>query len=95
MPAVSRQGDPCTGHGNYPPRANDQGSGNVFVNGKGAHRQGDHWPQHCSGNSCHDSTTSGGSSTVFCNGKPLARIGDAVACGSVIAQGSKNVFAGG
>lgn len=94
MPAVARAGDSCTGHGNFPPRANDQGSSNVFVNGIGAHRQGDHWPAHCSGDSCHESSTSGGSGSVFCNGKPLARIGDAISCGSVIAEGSKNVFSG-
>lgn len=95
MPAVSRKGDQCSGHGNFPPRANDQGSENVFVNGIGAHRQGDHWPAHCAGDSCHESTTSGGSASVFVNGKPLARIGDAVGCGSVVSKGSKNVFAGG
>jgi uncharacterized Zn-binding protein involved in type VI secretion len=30
---------------------------------------------------------------VFVNGKPLGRIGDAVACGSEVATGSGNVFA--
>jgi uncharacterized Zn-binding protein involved in type VI secretion len=32
---------------------------------------------------------------VFVNGKQLGRIGDPVACGSAIASGSGNVFAGG
>ena len=32
---------------------------------------------------------------VRVNGKQLARIGDPVACGSTVAQGSANVFAGG
>lgn len=95
MPAVARLGDGCTGHGCFPPRGNDEASGDVFVNGRGAHRQGDHWPSHCCGSSCHDATLSVGSGTVFVNGKPLARIGDQVACGSVVAGGSGNVFAGG
>jgi len=95
MPAVSRKGDTCTGHGNYPPRASDSGSENVFVNGIAALRVGDHWETHRSGSHSHDSTQAGGSTTVFCNGKGLVRIGDDIACGSAVAAGSQNVFAGG
>lgn len=95
MPAVTRLGDTCTGHGCYPSRANDQASGNVFVNGIGAHRQGDHWVTHCCGPACHDSALSAGSSTVYVNGKQLCRIGDPVACGGASSVGSGNVFAGG
>lgn len=94
MAAVVRLGDTCSGHGAFPPRANDSGSPNVFVNGKPVHRQGDHWVTHCDPTPvCHDSVLSGGSSTVFVNGKPVGRVGDDVACGSVCAQGSPNVFA--
>jgi len=95
MPAVARLGDTCTGHGCFPPRANDEASTDVFINGLGAHRVGDHWQTHCCGPSCHDSTLAAGSATVFVNGKPLGRIGDAIACGSAVASGSGNVFAGG
>lgn len=94
MPAATRINDQCSGHGCHPPRPNIQGSGNVFINGLAAHRQGDAWAVHCCGSDCHDSTTSAGSSKVFVNGKQLARIGDPVACGSIIAQGSGNVFVG-
>jgi uncharacterized Zn-binding protein involved in type VI secretion len=94
MPAVTRIGDECTGHGCFPPRVNDQGSSNTFINGIGVHRQGDHWVTHCCGDSCHDSNLSGGSSKTFVNGKPAGRVGDAVACGSASAQGSPNVFFG-
>lgn len=94
MPAVARQGDACTGHGGFPPRANDQGSPNVFINGRPAHRLGDHWPAHCQGPECHDATLAQGSATVFVNGRPLARVGDALSCGSRVAGGSANVFAG-
>jgi len=90
---VVRIGDKCTGHGIWPPRACDTGSGDVFVNNIAAHRQGDHWVTHC-GLGCHDSTLSGGSSTVYVNGSPIGRIGDTVSCGSVAAQGSPSVFAG-
>jgi uncharacterized Zn-binding protein involved in type VI secretion len=95
MKAATRLGDICTGHGAFPPRVNDEGSPNVFINGSPAHRVGDHWPEHCDPDTCHDSNTASGSSSVFVNGKPAARLGDAVACGSVIAQGSPDVFIGG
>ncbi len=95
MPAVVRFGDMGSGHGCYPPRNNDQGSPNVFVNSLGAHRVGDHWVTHCCGIPCHDSVQASGSSTVFVNSKALARIGDSIACGSTNATGSPDVFAGG
>lgn len=95
MPAVTRLGDECTGHGCWPPRGNDQASPDVFVNGIAVHRKTDHWPVHCCGPACHDSNCQEGSSNVFINNLPCARIGDPVACGSAIAQGSPNVFAGG
>lgn len=94
MPAATRIGDQCSGHGCFPPRVNDQGSSNVFLNGIGAHRVGDHWVTHCCGDSCHDSVAAVGSSTVFINGVAATRIGDLVACGSAIAQGSPSVFFG-
>lgn len=94
MPAVCRLGDLCTGHGCWPPRPNDQASPNVFVNGIAVHRETDSWAAHCCVG-CHTSVLQTGSSTVFCNGLPVARIGDPVACGSLVAQGSPNVFVGG
>lgn len=94
MPAVAKIGSTCTGHGGFPPRACDEGSADVFVNGVGVHRQGDHWTTHCRKSSCHDSTLASGSATVFVNGKPVGRVGDPIACGSVVAEGSDNVFSG-
>ena len=97
MPAVTRLGDICTGHGCWPPRANVQGSPNVFVNGIPVHRQNDAWAAH----TCppipetHASVLASGSATVFVNGLQIGRIGDPVACGSSVATGSSNVFAGG
>ena len=94
MLAAVRLGDICTGHGCFPPRPNIQASGDVFINGRGAHRQGDEWDSHCCG-SCHGGRLAAGSSSVFVNGRPLGRIGDPVDCGSAVATGSPNVFAGG
>jgi uncharacterized Zn-binding protein involved in type VI secretion len=95
MPAVVRKGDTCTGHGRYPPRANTGGSTDVFINGKGAHRKDDTWPPH--GHTpppIIGDIMASGSETVFVNGKPIARVGDDITCGSVAAAGSGNVFAG-
>lgn len=95
MPGVAFLGVKCTGHGDWPPRVNDQASPNVFVNGNAVHRQSDHWVTHCNSTpQCHDSTLSSGSGTVFVNGLQCGRIGDPIGCGSVISEGSPNVFAG-
>lgn len=88
--AAARKGDMCTGHPGAGPRANDQGSPDVFINGKAAHRVGDHWLKH----SGHDSTLAQGSATVFVNGKGQGRVGDRIACNSRIASGSPDTFIG-
>lgn len=93
MPAVVRLGDVCTGHGCHPSRPNVSASGDVLVNGRGAHRRFDAWAIHCCGSNCHGSILADGSGTVYANGLPLARIDDPVDCGSLCATGSSNVFA--
>ena len=97
MPPVTRLGDDCTGLGSFPPRPSNGGRGNVFVNGIPEHRQGVGRAPHGSKSPSppHGSTLSSGSGTVFVNGKQCGRIGDPVACGSAVAVGSSNVFAGG
>ena len=100
MPAVTRKGDSCTGHECFPPRNSTSGSPNVFVNGKPAHRQSDSWASHTCTHSkvphgTHGGSLASGSSSVYVNGKQLGRIGDPVSCGSTVASGSNNVFAGG
>lgn len=95
MPAVTRLGDNCTGHGCWPSRPSVSASPNVFVNGIPVHRQGDAWATHCCGPACHAGVLAAGSSTVYVNGKQCGRIGDPVNCGSNVAEGSPNVFAGG
>ena len=96
MPAVTRKGDSCTGHGCFPPRESTGGSGDVFVNGIHVHRLGDGWASHCCpGSGCHGGLLDAGSGTVSANGKQLGRIGDPVSCGSSVASGSGDVFAGG
>lgn len=88
MPAAARLADLCAGAGILPGRPNIEGSPNVFINDRPAHRVGDVWAGNLD-------VTATGSSTVFVNGQPLARVGDLVSAGGVIATGSGNVSAGG
>lgn len=97
MPGVARLGDICTGHGCWPPRANVAGSPNVLCNGLPVHRAGDAWGAHTCPDipETHASVLAAGSASVYANGKQVGRIGDPVACGSSVATGSADVFAGG
>lgn len=95
MPAAHRHTDICTGHRCFPPRPNLEGSKNVFVNSLGWHRKGDKWATHCCGDNCHKSKTAIGSSSVYINSLPAARVADPVHCGSACARGSTNVYCGG
>ena len=100
MPQVTRQGDMCSGHECFPPRNSTSGSPDVYVNGIPAHRQGDTWAEHTCTHSdtphgTHNSTLASGSSSVYVNNLQLGRVGDPVSCGSSVATGSGNVYAGG
>lgn len=75
--------------------ATDVGSGNVFVNGKGAVRKGDAMASHPNvGCSPHAPGLSAGSGTVKVNSKDFGRKGDTYGCGGEISSGSGNVFVG-
>jgi len=92
---IVRKGDMGDGADGFTPRANIEGSPNVFVNGLEVHRIGDAWPLHCKPKAgCHTSVLAEGSNTVFANGKGVGRIGDAQSCGAHAIQGSSNVFSG-
>ena len=94
---VARLGDQCTGHGCWPSRPCTGASPNVFANGIPVHREGDAWAPHTCPSipETHSSKLARGSTSVFANGKPVARIGDIVECGSLVRDGSPNVYAGG
>lgn len=92
---VTRLGDMCTGHADWPPRQSVSASETVFVNGVGVHCVGDQWAVHCNSQpQCHAGALEEGSSTVYVGGKAVGRIGDPVDCGSFVATGSPNVFCG-
>jgi uncharacterized Zn-binding protein involved in type VI secretion len=71
-------------------------SGNVNVNGNGVVRDGDKvMPHIAAGCGTDESALTKFSSTVFANGKGIARIGDEYTGDNMITSGSGNVFAGG
>lgn len=94
MPAVTRLGDLCTGHGSYPPRPSTSASSKVLASGKGVVCVGDSYAVHCSSSSCHPGTASQGSPKVLASGKQKMRVGDTIDCGSKVAQGSPKVMIG-
>lgn len=99
MPAAARLGDSCAGHGCFPATPIVAGSGDVFINGKPAARQGDTVLLHAcpcpkTPHGLHGRSISAGSSTVSINGKPASRVGDAIGCGGSVAAGSGDVFIG-
>ena len=83
----------------------DAGSDNVFAEGTGVVRKDDAMKAHANGDLCvatatnHAPTVSTHSSTVFVNGKEIARIGDKYNSESSqdheITTGATTVFAGG
>lgn len=106
MPAAARLGDqevgicnpgkPCCPH--IRTGTNREVSPNVLINRLGAHRKTDTGPCNCP----HDGTfrTTGGSSSVFINGRAAVRIGDGTTCidcgqSGRHTTGSPNVFIGG
>ena len=96
MPQATRIEDNCSGHDACPPRPLIEGSPNVFTNGRNAGRVGDMYTEHgCILHPPHTGVIAQGSQTVFINGKQAGRIGDPVSCGSVVAEGSPNVYIGG
>jgi uncharacterized Zn-binding protein involved in type VI secretion len=84
--------DICTGHMGFPPRIALQGSPDVFINSRAAHRQTDSWAIHSNSNSYHNGVLILGSATTFANGLRKGRVTDPISCGSKVATGSPNVF---
>ncbi len=83
--------DPC----GAPPHVPIAYSSNVKANGKSVVRIDDAYEDHaCPGDSPHPSHATGGSSTVFINGKGAHRNGDSISCGSVASNGSSDVNIG-
>lgn len=98
MPPSTRLGDIGSGHScHFPPTPSIKASPDVNIDGIPAVRKGDAYAPHgCP--SCpapvHPRSLSGGSGTVFINGKPAGRVGDDISCGGAADAGSETVFIG-
>ena len=93
MPRAANKSHMTAGHPSQKPHgpfSSVGGSPDVFVNSVAALRKEDVFPPHGSS----PAVQAEGSSTVFANGRNLARDGDKLNCGDRLAQGSSNVFAG-
>lgn len=94
MPAAVRLGDlstedPCKA----PVRANNKGCVNSNINSLPIHCKTHTWiPHACPGSPPHDATTIVGSPDSFAESLAIARVGDAISCGSVCATGSPDTF---
>lgn len=92
---VARKGDAVLGHEAFPPTTIEEGSPDVFCNGKEVARLGDSCGQHQSPEPQppHPRKISSGSPTVFANSKKVAMLFSAVDCGGMIIQGSPDTYA--
>jgi uncharacterized Zn-binding protein involved in type VI secretion len=98
MPKATRLGDIGSGHAcHFPPTPSISASPDVYVNGIPIVRQGDAYVPHACP-TCpaplHMRSLSGGSGSIFINGKPAGRIGDAISCGGAADAGSPDVTLG-
>lgn len=98
MSEAHRLGEMGSSHAcHFPPTPSIEASPDVNIEGIPAVRQGDAYAPHacptCPAPS-HPRSLSGGSGTVFINGRPAGRVGDAISCGGVAEEGSSTVFIG-
>ena len=92
--SVALIGSKTKGKDNSNPSMIIQGSHNVYVNGVAVAYEGSKIAPHKRGKSYHDGSVSKGSSKVYVNGRPIARINDPISCGDEIKDGSSNVESG-
>ena len=95
MPAAARLGDKASDHDGAPETPSTEASPNVHNYGIPAKRQGDAIESHaCPDESEHSRSLAGGSGSVFINGKPAGRVGDAISCGGIVIEGSPSLTIG-
>lgn len=100
MPAAALEGHISSGHDCFPPTATESGfSAKTTIQGKACQLLGStKYVDHSCGNTVHNGSSrnvSSGSSKATIEGKAAIRIGDSIACGDTVAQGSSKVFIGG
>jgi uncharacterized Zn-binding protein involved in type VI secretion len=99
MPAISLESQKSTGHGCFSPTpAQGPYTTKSFFNGKAVQLKGvTKYQPHTCGLVTHSPDarlTTSSSSTFYFEGKQVCRIGDDIACGDTIAEGSSSAFVG-
>ena len=91
---VALIGSKTMGLDDAPPTMIVAGSSDVYANGVAIAFEGSPIVPHKRGKHYHGGVVSEGSSTVFVNNMPVARVLDPISCGDKIADGSTNVECG-
>ncbi len=95
---ATQLGDIGSGHAcHFPPTPSIAASPDVNIDSLPAVRQGDAYAPHACPTcpaSPHGRSLACGSGSVFINGKPAGRVGDAISCGGAADVGSVSVFIG-
>lgn len=96
MGSFVRIGDESAGHGCFPPtQLVYTPVTRTFCDGKLIAVVGAQYAPHSCNHTTHtqqDRTIIGGSNNTFIEGFQMARIGDPIACGDIVAQGSETSF---
>jgi uncharacterized Zn-binding protein involved in type VI secretion len=97
MPGIALETTMSTGHACYPPTPSQGPYANTaFINGRRVQLKGrTMYVQHQCGRTVHTPQMriiSSGSSTFYLEGLQVARIGDSIACGDKISEGSGDAF---
>lgn len=98
MAAAARNDDLSNGHGCFPPTACiDPVATKTYFNNKLAQIKGSKFQTHTCGEDVHLSATritTSGSTKVVIENQEAIRVGDPIACGDSVGQGSPNVEIG-
>jgi uncharacterized Zn-binding protein involved in type VI secretion len=99
MPSIALESKVSTGHDCFPPvPAVGPYTTKSFINGLAIQlKDVTRYQPHTCGRTTHSGGTRlviEGSSTFFLEGKAVARIGDSIACGDAVSEGSSNSFIG-
>lgn len=98
MPAIALEAQMSTGHGCFPPtNATGPYTTKSFISGKKVQLRGvTMYAPHVCGIVVHPSDSrkvvDPGGSTFFLEGKPVAFIGDPIACGDMVGEGAPSTF---
>lgn len=87
MAMIAIQGSVCSGHGNFPPRADIEGEPLLRINGVPVMVDGCAFAEHSDGTERHGGKAVTTRPWLTVNGKGVVCVDDPVSCGSTVATG--------